>query len=695
VLRVEALLGRTLLPADAGGDATAVVLSHGSWKNHFGGDPGVVGRDVLLDDEPRRVVGVMPPGFGFPHREVDVWVPFVITPGNSADTERGREYSNTVGRLKPGATIEQLEQQLAAIISANAERFAASGDERAQQFAEFLEAGYFKGKATALRELWVGELRPAAMLLQGAVLVVLLIACANVANLSLTQLTRREREIAVRAAVGAGRWRIGRQLVVESLLLATVGGLLGMALAWMGVRYMSVIGLDRAERGLLPEADATVWAFAAGSALLAGLLASVLPLVRLGSGARFDALKEGGRSGGSGKATLAVRHGLTILQVSLATALVFGAGLLIQSFERLQSEDPGFDPGGVVTAGIELPLSRYPDREAREVFWDRLIERIRAMPGVRSAAWGSLVPFSGNTSQASYVVEGSAGTGQTNPHGHTRVVGPDYFETLELPVLRGRTFTAADRGDTEAVVIIDRRLAERHFPGEDPVGRRIGWERAEGTLWWRIVGVVGTAKHASLSESMDKETYYLPLAQHMRPAMNLFVRSDLPPRIVSDRVREVLGDIDDQIPLASVRTIEHDIDMSLSERRAPMVLLVAFGAAAVALAAIGVFSVMAFTVSQRTGEVGLRMALGAGAREVAALIMRRAGALTLWGLAVGVALAAGLGHWLRGQLYGVSPLDPLMLAAAVAVLALVAGAAAWLPLRRALNIQPTEALRYE
>ncbi len=695
-LGVAPVLGRAFGEEEAvPGNDKVVLIGHALWRNRFNADPGIVGRELRLSGESWRIMGVMPEGFAFPSPGTQLWAPFAFTPEQRSDNERGQEYSQSIGRLREGASIETLDAELDLIVARNADRIATASNPNAAGFASFLRAGNFVGRATSWREQQVGENRSMLLILQGAVVLVLLIAAANVANLLLTRLIARQKELSVRNALGASRARLARQVLIEALLIALAGGLAGVALALGLLHLLPRVGLADAMSLFPVTLNLPVLGFALGVSLVTGALAALLPVLSLYAGNLSRSLNDSGRIGSGGRVAAASRNALVIAQIALATALLAGAGLLLRSFVKLQDESPGFDPRGVLTAFVSTPESRYADRDARTRFWEDVLREARAIPGVESASWDSTMPFSGNNNQGSYAIDGfDVPDGGGGPHGFQRNVDEGFFATLRIPVLKGRSFAASDTALSEPVVVIDELLARKYFDGKDPIGQRI--RRNGGQSWATVVGVVGAVKHANLREVVSKETLYWPYRQSNGPSGALLLRG---PNVASgataDALRAALRRIDPEQPLHGLLMLDERIAQSLQGQRAPMNLIGGFAAVALILSAVGIYAVLAFTVGQRTGELGVRMAIGAGSGQILSLVLRHGAWLTLIGLGVGVLLALFLGQLAKSQLFGVSPHDPLTLLLAPPFLAAIALLACWLPARRASRIDPLVALRHE
>ena len=696
-LGAQAALGRTLAEDDAkAGNEHVAVLGNALWRNQFGGDAGIVGRDVRLNGDNYRIVGVMPEGFFFPDRQAQLWTPLAFTDKQRSDDERGQEMYEMIGRLAPGATIDQFDAQMDAIVQHNLERVA--GSSRGLRWKQFVDSSGFTGRARSLRDAWVGDLRPTLWLLQALVACVLLIACANVANLLLTRLSARQKELSVRSALGAGRARIARQLLIESLLLALLGGGAGLALAYFGVGVIGTLGLGGMSSSFVVAIDAPVLVFSLLLALGTGFLFGLFPLLSLARNRPAEALGEGGRGNSAGPSARRLRNALVVAQTALAVALLGVAGLLIRSYLLVQNQSPGFSSENVLSAMIDLPKNRYPDGPSQARFYERLLDETRALPGVKSAGLVNNMPFSGNHGSGSYLVEGRD-LNSTLPHAYQQVVDEDFFKSLRIPVLAGRTFDPRETAGTPPVAIVDETLVRKYYPGVDPIGKRISVDfdssQPDKTKWMTIVGVVGTVKRERLSEQTTKETLYVYYKQYPERFATLALRTDLAPQALVAPLRAVLRGIDPEQPVFDIKTMTERVALSLDDRRTPMLLLGLFAVVALTLSAVGIYGVLAFAVALRTGEFGVRLSLGAQRRDILRLVLGDGGRLTGLGLALGLAGAIAIGMAMRGQLFGVGVIDPPTLSVVVAMIVLTALVACWLPARRAARIAPTEALRHE
>jgi predicted permease len=702
-LRRQPFLGRAFREEDAKPAADRfAILTHGLWTSRFGADRAIVGRQIRLNGEAYEVVGVLPADFELMAPEIALVVPFSFTPEQMSDQERGNEFSRMIARLRPGATIDQVNAQMKTIVNRNLERL--------PQRQAFARTSGFGGYAVPMREELVGDVREPLYVLQAGVIVVLLIACANVANLLLMRATGRYRELAIRTTLGAGHWRLMRQLVTEGLVLSAAGGVAGLALGLAGVRALQwheALASFQWHEALASSSRASlhpaVLAFTMALAVVTGLVFGLVPAVSVLRGNIGTALKDDSARASVGRSTSLTRATLVIAETALALVLLVGAGLLIKSFARLQKVDPGFSPDNVLTAHIALPDTRYPDAAARRVFWERLVERIRALPGVTSVGLTSNVPFSGNVSSGSYAIVGyTPGPTEARPHARQEVVGGDYFRAMRIPLVAGRLFTDGDTADSPRVVVIDQILVDRYFAPRKltPLGQQIRRGGPDSPPF-TIVGVVGTINAIDLGEAVTKERIYYPVTQQARPMMALMVKTGLEPQPRSTRstpsvvsaVRAAVESIDPEQPLAEVRTMDQWMARSMEGRRAPMLLLALFGGVALALAAIGIYGVLAFSVVQRVREIGIRQALGADRRAILSLVLGQGLRTAGLGIAIGLAGSFALTRYLQTLLFGVGAHDATVFAGVTALLLGVAAAACLVPARRAMRIDPMAALR--
>ncbi len=696
-LRVQPSVGAAFTDAnmEPGADKVAVI-SHQLWQDAFAGRRDAIGETLTLHGENYQVLGVMPNGFLFPNRDARLWVPFAFTPEQISDEERGNEYSGSIGRLKQGASIEQLNAQFDAIVERVAERMSADPEQGAA-VAGFLESTGFTGRAQSWHSMMIANLEEMVWLLQAAVLLVLLIACANVANLQLVRLVKRQRELSLRSALGAGILRLAGQLLLESLLLSLAGAAVAIIIALAGIQLIKLVGLELPNNGLGLSLDSQVLLYMLGIAIAAALLSALIPILVLGR-ARLQMLREGGRGSAGLGGSKTLQQALVVAQTALALALLVGSALMLRSFINLNNVDPGFDSRQVMTARLAMPESRYADDAAQANFHQRLMQRLHAVPGVTAAGIGIPLPFTGDGWTSTYSIEGEViPDGMPSRHGHARVVDGGYFKTLGIELLQGRLFDERDAAEATPVLIIDRYLAEQRFPGENPIGRRIARAGTpdEDTVWWTIIGVVESIRHNSLDQPIDKETYYFNYPQLTLDNFTVVAKSELPEGTLANSLREAVQEIDPSLPIYRVTSMDALLNNALVARQAPMLLLVAFAAVALILAAVGIYSVLSFMVAQRRREIGVRMAIGARAHTVVQMVMRQGGWMLGIGCVMGLIAAIALGRLLSAQLFDVPQIDLMSYLLVIVVLGSVGLLACWWPARRAAHVHPMEALRYE
>jgi putative ABC transport system permease protein len=685
-LGVKPAKGRAFLDEEdrPGGDRV-VVVSHGLWQRRFGADPALVGKTLAFNGENHTVVGILPPGFAF-LQPVDVFKPIAFTTEQMSPDNHGNEFLIGVARLKIGVTLDRARAEMDGLAA------------RLRQ--DFYVAGW-SVTLSPLREEMTGEIRPALLILMSAVGCVLLIACSNVANLLLARATARQREIAIRAALGAGRARIVRQMLTESVVLGVAGGALGLLLAFWSLRLLVAAAPPETQLvlgGRTLGLDATVLGFTLGVSVLTGLVFGLAPALQVSRSELSETLKEGGRGQGLGGRGHRLLGAFVVSQVAVALVLLVGAGLLIRSFVRLRHVDPGFRPDHVLTMRVTLPQTRYTEDAQVAAFFDALLAKLAALPGVRSAAAVSNLPMSGDNASASFAIEGlQVSEGQPSPHGDSHIVSHDYFAALGIPLVRGRYFEPRDGGEAPRVAVIDEVLAERYWPGGDPTGRRMALF-FEGTpdqpAWRTIVGVVRHVKKYGL-DGRVKEQYYIPAAQLPRRSMFLVLRTATDPSASVASARAAVRALDADLPVFRVSTMEQVVDDTLTTRRFATLLLGVFAAIALLLAGIGLYGVISYSVAQRTREIGIRMALGAREGDVVRMVVRRGMILTGMGLVLGTVAALAVTRFLASLLFAVAPTDPSTFAAIAILLAAVAWLASFLPARRAARVDPLLALREE
>ena len=682
VLGAQPLLGRVYTAEEeAEGRDGVVVIGHGLWTRQFGGDPKAVGRTVRLNGRERTIVGVLPRGFAFPTAETDVWVPLVVPP--RLREARSAYWLYAVGRLRPGVTLERARADMAAI----AGRLAA-------QYPENRDLGV---NLVTLPDQLVGRsVRTALWVMLGAVGAVLLIGCANVANLLLSRAAVREREVGVRLALGAGRGRLVRQLLTESVLLAAVGGAAGVALAWAGLRALTALAPADLPRLDEVRLDGVVLGVTALVVVATGLAFGLVPALQASRPDLFATLREGGRGGTAGRGGHRLRRLLAGAQVALVVVLLTGAGLLVRSFLELQRVELGFRPDHLLTMELALPTAKYQQAPQRTAFFDALVARVGALPGVRGAGAISSVFLSNTPNSTTFTIEGRARSREEeNVEVPLDAVTPDYFRVMGVPLVRGRAFTAADRADAPPVVIVNENMARRFWPDEDPVGKRFKYGDADGDgPWMTIVGVVGDMRRTGFDAPVRYETF-LPVAQDAPGRMTLVVRTAGPPLALAGAVRAAVRAIDADQPVYGVASMDQTLGTMVAERRFSMALLATFAALALVLGLVGVYGVTSYLVAQRTRELGLRIALGANPRQIVRAVVRQGMGVAAAGLAVGLLGALAAARLMAGLLYGVSAADGVTLAAVVALIAASTLLANYIPARRAAAADPLAALRSE
>jgi putative ABC transport system permease protein len=688
LLGVTPALGRTFLAEeDRPGSDGVVILSDGLWRRRFGADRSIVGRSIRIDGVPRQVIGVMPASMDYTLYGEELWLPAAFTPAQLA--EHDEHYLTVLGRLRPGVRGSQVQPELDQIARGLQERFPRENDQRGLT-------------VSSLHEELVGDYRTRLFVLLGAVGFVLLIACANIANLLLARATARSRETAIRAAVGAGRRHILRHALAESLVLAGGGGLLGVVAAYWGVAALTAIGPADIPRLQLARVDAPVLLFVVGLTLLAGLIFGLAPAVRMASQLPQEALKEGGRTGSGGRRDR-LRSALVVGEIALALVLLTGAGLLIRSAIALDDVDPGFDPRGVLVGRVSLPANGYDSAAAAHQAFERIDERLAQAPGVTAAGLASSAPFEGSGDNG-LIPEGRPLEIQYAIPADFRLVTPGYLPAMGLRLRAGRPFTPQDRAGTRLVMLVNETLARRAWPGENPIGKRVACceEGPDGTPNWKtVVGVVADVHARGLGQEAPPE-FYLPMAQAPEAAwrwidrtMTLAVRTRGDAMAAAPAMRDAVWGLDRSLPVYNIATMGDRRTASLASSRFSTMLLTAFGGIALVLAAIGVYGVISYGVTQRAQEIGIRVALGAGRARVLRLVVGHAALLTGIGLLLGLAGAMLLARLMGGLLFQVSPTDPPTLGAGVLVLSGVALVAALLPAERAARLDPSVTLRAE
>ena len=684
VLGVEPVIGRTFQPGeDKPGAPRVTVLTYGMWQRRFGGDKGIIGQSLTLNGDSYTVVGVLPASFQFAFRPADLWRPY--QPTDAQFTRRFMHGTNLIGRLKPGVNTQQAQTELSVIAS------------RIEQ--EYKESHAGTGlKLVPLQEQVIGQVKPMLLVLLAAVGFVLLIACANVASLLLTRSLSRQKEVGIRAALGASRWRVIRQLLTESVLLSLAGGGAGLLIAYWGVAAL-IAALPESQLNALPflkslHIDGSILAFSFGLSLLTGILFGLAPALQ---SSRLDlnkVLKEGGRNT-TGGVRHRLRSALVMTEIALAVVLLVGAGLMMKSLLRLLQANLGFNPQNILTMTVVLPAGKYSEASQQVSFHDQLRERVQSLPGVTGAGTVDNLPLQGgNTTRFSVEGDPIPPPGQ-EIEANFRVVNESYFQTLGVPIIAGRMFDERDKADSQGVVIIGKSVADRVFAGRDPVGRKLVYSSAQGRPDL-IVGVVGDVKIGGLDETIRPVLYY-PYRQNPSIATSLVVRTSANPTALTDAIRNEIHTLEPDVAIFNVRAMEEVVSTSPAAfmRRFPALLISFFAGVALLLASIGIYGVVSFSVSQQTHYIGMRMALGAQASDILRLVLKEGLTLALLGVAIGVVAALALMRLLRSLLYEVQTTDAGTFALVVGTLFGVALLACYLPARRATKVDPLVALRYE
>jgi putative ABC transport system permease protein len=687
VMKGQPMLGRTFLPEEQeDGKDNVVVLGYGLWQRRFGGDPSIVGKSINLSGRPHTVVGVMPQDFtslpaGLLETSAELYRPVAESP---QETERGSRHLRAIARLKPGVTLEQAQSEMSLIAS----RIEQQHPQENTNYGIHL---------VLLREDLIGKLRPTLLMLFGAVAFVLLIACANVGNLLLARSSARRREIAIRAALGAGRARIVRQLLTESVLLALAGGCIGLLAAVWGTSLIEAIGAQ-----LIPwlghiEMDARILAFTLAMSVLTGIVFGLAPAWRASRPDLNESLIEGARSG-AGASRSRLRSALVVAEVALSLVLLVCAGLLIKSVMRLRGVDAGFKPDHIATMNVWLPSLKYAKGTDRHNFYSRLIERVETLPGVEAAAVTTVLPVSGNFDGRTVELEGRAYGAGERPEVENYAVSPDYLRAMSIPLLRGRGLTNEDTADAPPVALVSETMARKLWGDVDPLGKRVRYAVSDPKIespWRTVVGVVADVRLRRLDVQGGEMGFYVPEAQSPNSAMTLVVRTATDPAGIVAPVRGEIHEIDKELAVFNVKTMDEWVGESILLRRFSMLLLGAFAALALVLASVGIYGVIAYTVSQRTHEIGVRMALGAQPSDILRMVVQQGMGLTLAGVGLGLVGALALTRVMSGLLFEVSPTDPVIFAGISVLLASVALMACLVPARRATRVDPMIALRYE
>jgi putative ABC transport system permease protein len=684
VLGVEPAIGRTFQPGeDKPGAPRVVVLTYGMWQRRFGGDAGIIGQSLIYNGEPYTIVGVLPASFQFALRNADLWRTY--QPTEAQLTRRFLHGTNLIGRLKDGVSPEQAQTQLAVITKRieqeNAQSHAGTGL-----------------KLVPLQEQVVGQVKPILLVLLAAVGFVLLIACANVASLLLTRSLSRQKEVAIRAALGASRWRVVRQLLTESVLLALAGGVAGLLIAYWGVSGLVAVLPDN-QLNALPflrslHLDPGILAFSFGLSLLTGIVFGLAPALQATRLDLNEVLKEGGRNtaGGSGQR---LRGALVMTEIALAVVLLVGAGLMMKSLLRLLQSNVGFNPERLLTMTVVPPAAKYTDANRQIEFFDQLRQRVLALPGVSSAGTVNILPLQGgNTTRVNVEGDPIPPPGQET-EANNRTIDENYFQTLGVPLVAGRMFDARDKADAPPVVIIGKSMADRVFAGRDPIGRRFVYTGVQAPPIM-VVGVVGDVKIGNLDEVLRPVIYY-PFRQNSNAGTNLVIRTTGDPSALTATVREEARRLEPDVAIFNVNAMEKLISNSPAAfmRRFPALLISIFAGVALLLASVGIYGVVSYSVSQQTHYIGVRMALGARSSDILKMVLKQGLSLALAGMALGLVAAFGLTRLLRSLLFEVQATDPTTFALVLGTLFVVALLACYIPARRATKVDPLVALRYE
>ncbi|MBK9316621.1 MAG: ABC transporter permease [Acidobacteria bacterium] len=680
VLDVKPRYGRAFRPEDdRRGSENVAVISHELWQRRFQGDAQAVGRSVILNGESYTLIGVMPQGFKFPVIEdAEIWR--TIQPGLGEGCRRGCLVLRVLARLKPGISIEAARDELTALARRIEKEFPETNS----------KIGF---SLIPLHDFLIGDVRTPMLVMFGAILLVLLIACANVANLMLARSAARNRELSIRAALGAGRGRIIRQLLIESLSLALIGGFIGLLISIWLVDLLVGLSPDGLPRAGEIRVDFWVFIFTAGIAILSGILSGLAPIIRISHFDLNSSLKDGGTGMPASGKSRRILNFLVAAEIAISLLLLIGAGLLLKSFIKLKSVDTGFNPQRVLTMNVLFPPARYPERADIKSVTDRVVEGIGTIPGVEAAGAVSSLPLGGANTDASFFVEGRpAPPPNREPVAWYSLVSPDYFKSMGMRIIRGRPIEATDLENSPTVVVINETMANRYFPNEDPIGRRIGNGGPDG--WRTIVGIAADIRHFGIDQ-VARPSMFLPLSQVPSRRLFLTVRSSTDPASIVPPVRRILASIDPQLAPANLTTMEEIASESLSLQRFTLLLIGIFATLALILAAAGIYGVMSFAVTQRTREIGIRMALGAQSQSIIKMIISQGMLVALFGVLFGLVGAFGLTRLMSSLLFEVSEIDPVTFVAVALLMLIIAFPACLIPARRAVVVDPLITLRYE
>jgi putative ABC transport system permease protein len=687
MLDVQPVLGRSFLPSEGEpGKDNVVILSYNLWQSRFGGDRSIIGRPLTINTRVRTVVGVMPPNFQF-YEPAQIWAPLALGP--DARNARKANYLVAVAQLKPGVTLQAAQADMTGISRALEQEYPETNTNVSLTL-------------VPLYDVLVGSVRPALLVLMGAVGFVLLIACANVANLLLARAASRQKEIAIRVALGAGRFRLIQQLMTESIFLALLGGIVGFALAAWRIGFLVATVPESAE-SLLPRIkeltiDYRVFGFTLLISMLTGIIFGLAPALQISKPDLNETLKEGGKGGGGGRSGRRLRSVLVVSEVALSLVLLISAGLMIRSFVNLLEVNPGFKTANILTARTSLSPQKYKEDGEVLAFYNSVVERVKALPGVQGVGLVSNLPMGGGDRSGGFIIEGRPAPNPAEvPIASIRIASSDYFRTLGIPLTSGRFFTEQDTLGKPEVVIINEALARKHWPNEDPIGKRIKNPAQPGLPeppWLSVVGVVGDIKHGTLT-ALPKPQLYFNFLQSPARNLSFVINTTSEPLSLGPAVRAQVLSVDKDQPLADVRSLDQIISDSLYVNRLSMVLLSILAGVALMLATVGIYGVMSYAVLQRTQELGIRMALGAQPRAILKLVLKQGLILTLIGIAIGLLAAFAATRLMTGLVFGVGVSDPTIFLAVSLLMVAVAFVATYIPARRATKVDPLIALRYE
>jgi predicted permease len=678
------------------GQTRKTVLGYAAWQRLFGGRDDAIGRELRINGVAHTIVGILPQDFRFIDPDVQLWTPVAFSAEDRSDERRHSNNWQQIARLRPGATLEQAQAQVDAINHANLDRF--------PQLKEILMNAGFHTRVKSFHQDLVEESRRTLFLLWGGVIAVLVIGCVNITNLVSVRASTRARELATRHALGASIQQLSRQILTETVLLSLIGGVTGLGLGWLALNAAGPLALDRLPRGSEIALDTTSVLFVLGLTLLVGLVVGLFPVLALRHADLGQIVREEGRSGTASRRARVARRVLVTSQVAFALVLLVGAGLLLASFQRVLAVDPGFNAERVLTGGLTLPAARYADAVATRTARERILDAVRAVPGVEAAGVTTTLPMSGDHSDSVIFAEGyQPAPGESLISPSQVWVSAGYFETMQTELRAGRFFDARDIEGAQRTIIVDEQLARKFWPGQDPIGRHMWFpsnlrnllETPPREEWMRVVGVVENVRLDGLVDGASFRTvgaYYMPIAQGGARNMTLAVRTAQEPSSVTAAVRAQIATIDPELPFFNVRTMTERVDLSLVDRRTPMLLALTFAGVALFLAAIGIYGVLAYQVSQRSREIGIRIALGAATSSIFQMVLREGAVIVVVGTLIGLAGAFLLRQTLQSQLYEIGAMDPTVIALVGALLLVVAFAAIVLPARRAARVDPVHAL---